>query len=177
MKAYFLILPLVLLAIIVSAQSKVETDEFRNLFFYGWEGDCGANVLVDKFKSKKGLLSPVQKAYYGAALTTLANCKVMPYGKLKVFNSGKNMIEEAIEEDKSSGEIRFLRFSVQSHIPQLLYYDDRDVDKPIILESLILQVESGNASVFTWEMIDFMVTYGNLSDRELKKLNLLIARK
>lgn len=53
---------------------------------------------------------------------------------MSYFKKGKQMLEKAIEADKTCFELRFLRFAAQTNVPSFLGYHDRiENDKNFIL--------------------------------------------
>ena len=52
-----------------------------------------------------------------------------PIDKLIYFNKGKKLLEDAINQDPYSIELKFLRYSIQKNLPKfLLYYDNIEKD-------------------------------------------------
>ncbi len=150
-------------------------EHIRTMYFDGWNDECGASELVALLKDKDVDHDPLMMAYKGAAMTTLANCKKTPFGKLSVFNDGKKLIENAVEEAPGNIEIRLLRYTVQTNIPGFLNYDNREADKKLMLESLTLQENSSGDRDLRNRIIHYLVDYGDLSDSEQKKIEQLTA--
>ncbi len=79
----------------------------------------------------------LQKAYHGGGLVILANHLWAPTSKLSSFNKGTAEIDEAISEDASNPEIRFIRYSIQLKAPSFLGYNKHLAeDRKIIFEKL-----------------------------------------
>ena len=47
-----------------------------------------------------------------------------PIEKLIYFNKGKELLEDAINQDPKSVELKFLRYSIQQNLPKFLLYHD-----------------------------------------------------
>ncbi|MCX6295046.1 MAG: hypothetical protein NTX97_03090 [Bacteroidetes bacterium] len=75
-------------------------------------------------------------AYRGAITASMANYPKNKMDKLKIFNSGKKLIEQSIAADSSNIETRFLRFTIQSYCPKALGYSKQITsDKNFILKN------------------------------------------
>jgi hypothetical protein len=149
--------------------------EVREMYFEGWAGQCGAEELSKTLDGSVVDKDAVLMAYKGAALTTMANCKKMPFGKLSVFNEGKDWIEKAVGLEPDNIEIRFIRFTVQTNVPEFLKYDDREIDKEIILEHLTLQNISEKDPDLEKRIARYLMESGNLTEEEQKKVEFLTA--
>lgn len=79
---------------------------------------------------------PVLMAYKGVFTAMEARTASNVYKKYKVFSTGRDLIEKAVEKDKQNFEIRFLRLLLQSQIPALLGYNNMSTDKVFILNNL-----------------------------------------
>lgn len=73
------------------------------------------------------------------AMSELMMCNHVfsPLSKLSYFNSGKKLLETAIQKDPKNIELRFFRFSTQSNVPALLNYSSNiNEDKLILMNYL-----------------------------------------
>jgi hypothetical protein len=111
-------------------------EQVRDMYFGGWEGQCGATELSQTLSKINIDIDPVLMAYKGAAISTTANCKKMPFTKWNTFNEGKALIEQAVNLAPENIEVRFLRFTVQSNIPGFLNYNHLKEDKEFLLNSI-----------------------------------------
>lgn len=50
--------------------------------------------------------------------------------KFKYFNKGKELLESSINNNSSSIELRFLRYSIQINLPRILFYYE-DIEKDL----------------------------------------------
>lgn len=85
--------------------------------------------IIQDLKLKKD--EPVYMGYLGGFQAIWANHVFSPVTKLKVFNQGKEHIENAIKQDPENIELRFIRLSVQKNAPSFLGYSsmiDQDID-------------------------------------------------
>jgi len=73
------------------------------------------------------------------AMSELMMCNHVfsPLSKLSYFNTGKKLLEKAIQKDPKNIELRFFRFTTQSNIPSLLNYSANiNEDKLILMNYL-----------------------------------------
>ncbi|MBL3656263.1 hypothetical protein [Fulvivirga sediminis] len=74
------------------------------------------------------------KAYKGTLLMTKAGLVNGPMNKLDHFKEGRELLEDAIESRNANVEYRFLRLTIQEHVPGILNYNDEiEEDKALIL--------------------------------------------
>ncbi len=80
--------------------------------------------------------SPILTAYKSIAILFEAKRAFSPFEKIKIFNTGRNLLEYSIYTDKSNLELRFLRFCVQTNLPFILGYSKNiKGDKEFILKN------------------------------------------
>src|SRR5699024_1283807 len=86
------------------------------------------------FNSKN---NPLWDGYKASVTMLLAEHTFNPFKKLKYFNKGKKMLQEAVEADRTNIELRFFRFTAQSNAPSFLGYDDYiQADKKFLLQKV-----------------------------------------
>lgn len=84
-------------------------------------------------KSLEDKTSNLELAYLGALEMILAKHIKNPFSRLSTFKSGKKKLEEAIEQDSTHPEIRYLRLSIQTYAPKFLGYNkDIQTDKAFL---------------------------------------------
>lgn len=149
----------------------------RDLFFSGWEEDCGAEDLYDLLEDVDVGDDPLLLAYRGAATSTMAGCAFLPTGKLRYFLNGKSEIEQAVDLDPWNAEIRFLRYSVQTNIPHFLDYDDTEEDKEIIINALKEMNVTENNDLRRHILEYMMETADRLNDDDREILSKLLDQK
>ncbi|MGB1383840.1 MAG: hypothetical protein ACPG6N_01235 [Flavobacteriales bacterium] len=85
---------------------------------------------VDQFVSAaeelnlNGTDSWLEQGFQATAEMMLAEPLINPVEKLRHFNAGKEMLEEAIAADPTDPDLRLLRLSVQWKVPAFLDYRD-----------------------------------------------------
>jgi hypothetical protein len=129
-------LTLICLMIFVTAEvSSNEIEQVRKLFFESTKSQSKTELMFEYLKNKNVSSNPVLKAYYGMTYMLMAKHGFNFFTRLSNFNKGKEILEQAIAQDKSNAELRFLRLSVQMNIPTFLNYSSNiDGDKKIISE-------------------------------------------
>jgi len=73
------------------------------------------------------------------AMSELMMCNHVfsPLSKLSYFNTGKKLLEAAIQKDPKNIELRYFRFSTQSNVPAILNYSSNiNEDKLILMNYL-----------------------------------------
>ena len=75
-------------------------------------------------------------AYRGTLLMKKADFEKGPKNKLDTFKEGKELLEDAIGQDASNVEYRFLRLMIQENAPKVLNYNDKiEEDKSVIIDN------------------------------------------
>ena len=142
--------------------------EMRGIFYEAVKNPSAAEnykSVPPELKSSQPLII----AYFGGLKTMMANTVSNPYKKLKFFNEGKDLIEKAVNENKTDWEIRFVRFMIQCKIPSFLLYNNINEDKKIILEELSKKDKHDN--YVKKVAVRFLVDSGKLNNNEIDRLN------
>lgn len=75
--------------------------------------------------------------YKGAVQLGMARHIPNVFKKMGYFNDGKGNLEKSIENDPENIELRFLRLTIQTHLPPFLgYSDNKGNDKTFVLANL-----------------------------------------
>ncbi|MAQ32336.1 MAG: hypothetical protein CMD26_06390 [Flavobacteriales bacterium] len=104
--------------------------QYQNLFIQSVYDKKKCELLLSYCKDHA---SSVQKAYFGAALILQSKHAKSIYKKWKSFKDGKKILEEAVEENIESSEIRFLRYCIQKGIPDFLNYSQNTKEDSIFI--------------------------------------------
>lgn len=106
-------------------------------------------------------------AFKGAITASMANYLTDKKEKIKLFNTGKKLIEESIHSDSTNIETRFLRFTIQTNCPKALGYNKQiNTDKSFILKNY-----SSISSVAVKKMVHtFLLQSKELTEIEKQKL-------
>lgn len=92
--------------------------------------------FLNRINQPNQINSPILTAYKSIAILFEAKRTFSPFDKIKLFNTGKNLLEYSIYTDKLNLELRFLRFCVQTNLPFILGYSKNiKGDKEFILKN------------------------------------------
>lgn len=81
--------------------------------------------------------SPVEKAYAAAFHMFMAKHTGNPFKKMNYFKEGRDRLEQQLTSNPNNVELRFIRLSIQYHIPKYLgYHDDIESDKDYVMNNL-----------------------------------------
>jgi hypothetical protein len=91
------------------------------------------NILLPYNETNNPLLS----GYRGGATMILAKHAFNPFSKLSHFKKGKGILESAIKSDDSNIELRFLRYTIQTSVPNFLNYSNEKKTDKIFLTKAV----------------------------------------
>lgn len=75
--------------------------------------------------------------YHGAVLLGMARHDANVFKKMSFFNDGKDLLEKSIKVDPENIELRFLRLTIQTHMPAFLgYSESKESDKAFVISHL-----------------------------------------
>jgi hypothetical protein len=100
--------------------SQAQTTFNRSLFYSVLSSESLEDVDHELTSLKN---SPEKKAFEGALLMKKSGLVSDPKDKLSLFKSGRAVLEQAIAEDSTNTEFRFLRLLVQERAPKLVHYN------------------------------------------------------
>lgn len=96
------------------------------------EDVCVKNLELLREKAK----STTEKGYLSVYEMVYAKHMGNPFKKLSQFKKGKSLLENVIATDGTNVELRFIRWSVQTHAPGILNYSSNiATDKKFIVEN------------------------------------------
>lgn len=120
----------------------------------------GAAKLISTVNTNKLDNDPLGMAYLGAAYSASAGDESLPLGKLRKFNKGKDLLENAVARKPLDVEIRFLRMATQIMSPAFLgYKGDIENDKKLILLTFNLVEPNHPNSYFYRHICTFMLEH------------------
>jgi len=147
------------------AQPSLET--LRN-DYYKLNTDSAACAKLYKKVSAFGVEDNVFNGYKGAITASMANHVTAKAEKLKLFNSGKKLLEQSIKTDSSNVELRFLRLTIQTNCPKALgYYKQISSDKIYIVDHF----NSVKSITIKKRMSEYLLASKLLTEEEKKKIN------
>ncbi|MFU8844874.1 MAG: hypothetical protein ACNA7V_13805 [Bacteroidales bacterium] len=151
-------------------------EQVRDMYFGGWDGQCGATELSQTLSKINSNIDPVLMAYKGAAISTTANCRKMPFAKWNTFNEGKALIEQAVTLAPENIEVRFLRFTVQSNIPGFLNYNHLVEDRQFLLNSVKTVTLASKSDNLKKLILIFLLDSGQLEKDEQMMIEQILAK-
>lgn len=131
-----LILMMVLGSGAVTAQDALLSDIRKNIEgVFKTEEVCLR--LHQEFQSVDISQSNLLQGYKGGVLMGMARHHINPFKKMSFFGDGKNLIEGAITSEPENLELRFLRLTIQTNLPEFLgYSESKEKDKAFVLSGL-----------------------------------------
>lgn len=151
-----------------SSLAQVDLEHLRK-YYYKVDTDSSAcNKLYQKIQSGK-FTDNILNGYKGAIMCAMAGHSQKKEEKLKLFNEGKKLIEEAIKKDTSNVELRFLRLTIQHGSPKALGYNKKIASDK---EFIIRNIGSVKNSVIKKNIIQYLLENlkQELTETQIKKL-------
>ena len=151
-------------------------NEVRSAFYRLSINSNDTEKELEKIKKIKNPC-PVTLAYQAAMESLMAKSVWSPFTKLEHVKESQRIFDKAIASDPDNVEIRFLRFSVEWHIPKWLGYSkNMEKDKEFIVDNIhSLQVEYLPKEMLTF-IQDFLNNSEWYSDEELAVITKVIER-
>lgn len=118
----------------ISAQD-IDLNTVRNDFNKGVKDEelCKKHLEVLEKKAD----SPVERGYAAAYHMFMAKHTSNPFKKMSYFKDGKNKLEKELKANPNNVELRFIRLSIQYHIPKYLgYHHEIEKDKDFVMNNL-----------------------------------------
>ncbi|NNC84984.1 MAG: hypothetical protein HKN75_02815 [Bacteroidia bacterium] len=117
-------------------------------------------------------------AYTAATEAIMAKVAWNPYSKFNYLFKSKETFEKAIQQNDKNIEIRFLRFSVEHHIPKYLGMSKNlQQDKQVILNEL----DNNSLMTMNEEMLNytmrFLINSNQCSNEELSRIRKVLSDK
>ncbi len=113
-----------IILILSFCRTDISVPQVRDAYFKCAASKKEAMYFVQMLDTLNEDTTPVILCYKGAAEMFKAKQAVNPIRKFACFNRGKTLIEEAIAKDTSNIESRFIRYSIQQHLPSFLKYNN-----------------------------------------------------
>lgn len=114
---------------------KLDLQTIRNDFNKGVKDEalCKNHLAVLEEQAD----SPLERAYAAAFHMFMAKHTGNPFKKMRYFREGRDRLEDELALKPNDVEIRFIRLSIQYHIPDYLgYNDDIESDKVFVMNNL-----------------------------------------
>ena len=171
--AHIAILIFLLLGAMVSRADNTEPDlkALRQQMLVALNSSATTDSLYNSL-GKLRVKSPVVLGYMGGLDALKAKHAWNPYSKIRFLSASENVLQQAINADPHNIEIRFVRFSIEYHLPGFLgmaknLADDRD--------EMIRQLTNKNYGTadkkLTLNLIKFLIDSKKCSARQTEALH------
>lgn len=101
------------------------------------KAESNSNAAENLMKLTEGKTDALSKAYRGSAWAFKAKHHFNPVKKLEYVKTGLLILNQAVNIDDKDVEVRFVRFSVEEHIPSMVSFTSHlKEDKKFILTNL-----------------------------------------
>lgn len=125
---------LIFLLLIVGTPAEVELTTVRELYVKSSKSEAHVDELLSTLTPVTGKSDNLLVAYKGASMALSSKFVKKLSDKMTMFKEGVKWIEQAVKNDSSSVEIRFVRFTVQENVPDIVHYKmNLKADKQYIL--------------------------------------------
>ncbi|MGD1844653.1 MAG: hypothetical protein ACFB10_04590 [Salibacteraceae bacterium] len=119
------------------AAQELSLPEVRNQFVAAATSESAATELYKRLEKSKSELSIILMGYYGVMEARMAEYSSNPWKRYSYFSDGKERLENSILQQPNNTELRFLRFVLQTQVPEFLGYNENiNEDKKIMLGAL-----------------------------------------
>lgn len=115
-------LTVILFSLSVSGQ-KLSEKRLQELYYHAVENEDSTELLYKETASISNSASGIYLGYKAMANMLMAQYAWFPTSKLEYFNTGKQLLNEAIKNDPKNIELRFFRYSSQKEAPSFLSYN------------------------------------------------------
>ena len=115
----------VLLILLISTSSyNNDISIIQELYLSAYISESNCNRLGNKLNSIENQNKILINGYKGCFY--FIKCKFInnPIKKLIYFRKGKKLLDTSIQEDPTSVELKFLRYTIQKNLPSFLAYND-----------------------------------------------------
>ena len=142
-------------------------EEIRELFHESVESEESTEKMFVLLSDVGKNDQPLLVAYKGMAYVMLSKHAFSPINKVKYFNEGRDLLENAISRDQKDIEMRFLRYAVQINVPFFLNYNnDIKKDKQVLFDGIPTMKDLEIRKI----VIDFMLKSNGCTMAEKKWL-------
>lgn len=123
-----------LLVLLLVRSSANDLPQIRKEYYAAVNDEKAAEKFYKKLKAINSS-EPIMMAYLGIAQAVRARHAINPYNKLSYLKGGMRALNAAVNKSQNNLEIRFLRFTLEHHIPKFLGYSQHlEIDRKKIVE-------------------------------------------
>jgi hypothetical protein len=115
--------------------------------------------------------SPVIIAYRGAIEAILTKHKWNPFDKINCLNKSEQSFNEAIVLNPQDVEVRFIRYSVEQHIPRILGFSKHIKEDEVFIANRLEHMKSIDISLEMKKyIVHFLMEKSKLPQEQLSRL-------
>lgn len=167
-----LILPLLFSVCSTAAQPSLS--ELRTLYLSAVENRTKSQEFMSYMNSVKHD-DALMRAYYASAVALVSKHASGPMEKMKHLKIADKAFEEAVAKNPRDAEVRFLRFSVQLHLPHFLgYSDDLEADINDMLKNISATPSVADYPAWLATVVEFMIDSGECSAEQIAQFKALL---
>jgi len=139
-KPFLIMMRIVILAIVLLISNEIRSQDLdlnsvRNDFNKGVKDEDLCKRHLEALEENAD--SPVERGYAAAFHMFMAKHTSNPFKKMSYFKDGKNKLEKELKSNPNNVELRFIRLSIQYHIPKYLgYHNEIESDKDFVMNNL-----------------------------------------
>ncbi|MDZ4845834.1 MAG: hypothetical protein SH857_09820 [Chitinophagales bacterium] len=157
-----------------SVSAQLSLPQLRELYLAAVENREQSDKFMQYMNSVKHE-DALLHAYFASAQALVSKHLSGPSDKLKYLRLADKSFEEAIQKNPNDAEVRFLRFSVQLHLPRFLgYSDDMENDIEGMLQKIPHTKSLQDYPDWLKTVIGFMLDSGECSDTQEAKFKALL---
>ncbi len=142
----------------------------RESFIIAGSESCKASELLQITETDSSGIYVIQ-AYKGAAYTLMADCVRSPTKKMKNFNLGKEILDNAVTKAPTNPEIRFIRIMVQNGAPAFLNYNNLQEDMDAFIKYILVKIEQREIDDFDKKMAKILSATDLPDNEQIRSLN------
>jgi len=110
---------------------------YRKLMDYSVNDNQAADRFYDKLKNVKDSDAAILIGFRAMSEFMQSKHLINPISRLKHFNRGRKLLENALQKDKNSPELLLFRLITQSNVPSILNYSGNiPADKSVLITYL-----------------------------------------
>lgn len=144
--------------------------QLREMFFKASQNEQEANRMSMHLDTLQIQEKYVLMGYQAASKFLLSKYAINPYHKWTLFKQGRNLMEKAVVSLPQDIEIRYLRFTIQTHLPRMLGYDEGiEPDKKMLFHYLKGEQE-GTDKGLVLAIRDALLVSGECNQDEIKSI-------
>ena len=162
---------LVVLLFMPVLSSAADLPQIRKEYYAAVNDVKAAEKFYDKLR-KNNSQEPILMAYLGIAQAVKARHAINPYTKLSFLKSGMKSLNAAVLKSPDDLEIRFLRFTLEHHVPSFLGYSEHlESDKKKILQLSTQKKFGAMDKALLLNLVSFMKETKRCSSQEIATLD------